>query len=61
MNEQQAERLAGWWAGLTAEQRSQAVATLRAQPRRVDDNDDAWRPLVPQWVSVTESRSNWTA
>jgi hypothetical protein len=57
MKPRHAERLADWWATLSPDQRGQAVAALRALPRRdYDDADDAWRHLVPRWESVTALR-----
>jgi hypothetical protein len=57
MDAHQADRLAGWWATLSPEQRAQAVAVMRSLPPDEDDDkaDDAWRSLVPQWISVTGS------
>jgi hypothetical protein len=51
---EQDDRLAGWLATLSSEQREQALLALRSLPRH--DADDAWRHLVPQWVGVTDSK-----
>jgi hypothetical protein len=56
MDARQAERLSRWLASLSREEREQAVAALRSQPRHDgDDAGDRRCHLVPQWVSVTDS------